>query len=263
MKLQTNAVNVLERTSAYLRSGLLKETPAWYEVVASVPPSTKFIREPRFINPSTGQKTVQWREFNDAVNRKGFYKTRNSILDRKPMDNRLYKPPKLQFLEDQLRQVFYQQHPWEFSRPKILVENEINERFDWSHMLQLGKPLDGESVVQRTMYLLQTDPELGMIDAYDRARFEFYRLRIQEEIEQQVAQEEAEMFGSVFSSSAIDYGVEQEQKVIDVWKQKAIEETELLAARRTSPGESWSQDNQEGQSKKTEEDGQETEELHL
>lgn len=262
MKLQTNAVNILERTSAYLRSGLLKETPAWYQVVASVPPTTKFTRETRFINPSTGQKTVQWKEFDQDVNRKGFYKTRNNSFDRKPLDNRLYKAPKLKFLEDQLREVFYQQHPWEFSRPKVLVENEIHENFDWSHMQQLGKPLDGESVVQRTMYLLQQDNTLGMIDAYDIARFEFYRLRMQEEIEQQVAQEEAEMFGSVFSSTAIDYGVEQEQKVIDVWKQKAVEETELYAARRASPSESWGQEKQEDGSKNTD-DGQETEELHL
>ncbi|GAV56034.1 hypothetical protein ZYGR_0AZ02060 [Zygosaccharomyces rouxii] len=262
MKLQTNAVNVLERTSAYLRSGLLKETPAWYQVVASVPPTTKFTREARFINPSTGKRTVQWKEFDAGVNNRVFYKTRNNSFDRKPMDNRLYKAPKLQFLEDQLREVFYQQHPWEFSRPKMLVENEVNENFDWSNMYQLGKPLDGESVVQRTIYLLQKDSELGILDAYDRARFEFYRLRMQEEIEQQVAQEEAEMFGSVFSSSAIDYGVEQEQRVIDVWKQKAIEETELLAARRASPSESWGQEKQEDEPKKSDED-QETEELHL
>ncbi|GCE98435.1 mitochondrial ribosomal small subunit component [Zygosaccharomyces mellis] len=262
MKLQTNAVNVLERTSAYLRSGLLKETPAWYQVVASVPPTTKFTREARFINPSTGQKTVQWKEFDEGVDHKGFYKTRNNSFDRKPMDNRLYKAPKLRFLEDQLREVFYQQHPWEFSRPKMLIENEIHENFDWCHMSQLGKPLDGESVVQRTIYLLQKNPELGMIGAYDKARFEFYRLRMQEEIEQQVAQEEAEMFGSVFSSSALDYGVEQEQRVIDVWKKKALEETELLTARRASPSDSWGQEKQEAEPKRTGED-QETEELHL
>lgn len=262
MKLQTGAVNVLERTSAYLRSGLLKETPAWYQVVASVPPTTKFTREPRFINPSSGKKTVQYKDFAQSVNNKGFYKTRNSSCDRKPLDNRLYKPPKLQYVEDQLRQVFYQQHPWELSRPKVLVENEANENMDWSHMLQLGKPLDGESVVQRTMFLLQETPNVGMLDAYDRARFEFYRLRMQEEIEQQVAQEEAEMFGSVFSSSAIDFGVDQEQKVIEVWKRKTIQETELLAARRASPAESWGQEAQNEDAGENI-DGQETEELHL
>lgn len=262
MKLQTGAVNVLERTSAYLRSGLLKETPAWYQVVASVPPTTKFTREPRFLNPSTGKKTIQHKDFAQNVNSKGFYKTRNSSFDRKPLDSRLYKPPKLQYVEDQLRQVFYQQHPWELSRPKLLVENEINENMDWSHMLQLGKPLDGESAVQRTMYLLQSDSGLGMTEAYDRARFEFYRLRMQEEIEKQVAQEEAEMSGSVFSSSAIDFGVEQEQKFIEVWKRRTLEETELLAARRASPAESWGQENQDEGSEESGEI-QETEELHL
>lgn len=144
----------------------------------------------------------------------------------------------MQYVEDQLRTLFFDQHPWELSRPKILVENSLEERFDWSHIQQLGKPLDGESVVQRTMYLLKTD-KMDMITAYNQARFEFYRFRIQQEVEEQVAQEEAEMFGSVFNQSMIDFGIEKEQKVIQQWKKKAEQETELVAARRANPSDSW------------------------
>lgn len=239
MKIQTNAVNVLERTSAYLRSGLLKNTPAWYEVVASLPPTTKFTREPNLVNPSNTKKLAHLEEINEKINSKGFYKTRASTVDKKPVANKLYKAPQLQFVEDQLREVFYKQHPWELSRAKMLVENEAGESYDWSHLLQLGKPLDGESVVQRTLYLLKTNGKESFINAYDQARFEFYRLRVQEESEQQVAQEEAEMFGSIFGPSAVDFGVEQEQKFIDIWKKKALEETDLLAARRANPSEAW------------------------
>lgn len=239
MKIQTNAVNVLERTSAYLRSGLLKNTPAWYDVVASVPPKNRFAREPRLLNPSNMKKLTDLKEQMGELTRKGLYKTRASTLDRKINTSKLYKAPKLQFFEDQLREVFYQQHPWEFSRPKLLVENDADEEFDWSRIQQLGKPLDGESVVQRTLFLLKETPGTSVVEAYDQARFEFYRLRMQQEVEQQVAQEECEMFGSVFGTSAIDFGVEQEQKVIDVWKQKAMEETDLLAARRANPSEAW------------------------
>ena len=43
MKIQTNAVNVLERTSNYLNSGVLKTPPAWFNVVAKHPPRKQSI----------------------------------------------------------------------------------------------------------------------------------------------------------------------------------------------------------------------------
>lgn len=260
MKIQTNAVNVLERTSAYLRSGLLKNTPAWYDVVASIPPKTKFTREPRLVNPSNSKKLAYLGENADVANGKGLFKTRANTSDKRITTNKLYKAPKLEFVEDRLREVFYQQHPWELSRPKMLVENEGNEEYDWSRIQQLGKPLDGESVVQRTLYLLKKKEKESLTDAYDQARFEFYRLRMQQEVEQQVAQEESEMFGSIFGPSAIDFGVKQEQKVIDVWKQKAIDQTDLLAAKRANPSETWAT---EEQTKKADAEDQDIEEIVL
>ncbi|CAI4065536.1 hypothetical protein SUVZ_09G0760 [Saccharomyces uvarum] len=245
MKIQTNAVNVLQRTSAYLKSGLLKETPAWYNVVASIPPSTKFTREPRFKNPSNGRiigKLIDVTERQQA-NANGLYKTRPNLNDRRVGVKKLYKPPKLTYVEDRLRVLFYKQHPWELSRPKILVENEVgDENYDWSHMLQLGKALDGESVIQRTMHLLKTQQYKDMVEAYDHARYEFYALRMQEETQQQVAFEEAEMFGSIFGVSSIEHGIQKEQEVLDVWEKKVIEETELMAARSSNPAGSWKDD---------------------
>ncbi|SCW01951.1 LAFE_0E10858g1_1 [Lachancea fermentati] len=249
MKIQKNAVNVFERTSSYLKAGLLTKTPAWYDVVASVPPSKSFVREPRLINPSTKRNTSFLPEFNQELNKRNeTFKTRANTLDKKVATNSIYSAPKLTYAEDKLRELFYKQHPWELSRPKVLVENTGNESYDWSTIQQLGKPLDGESVVQRTLYLMKAKKHESLLAAYDQARFEFYRLRIQQEIEDQVAQEEAEMFGSVFGPSAIEYGLEKEQKVIEVWKRKAIEQSELISARNSNPSESWSS----SQSKTTE-----------
>lgn len=261
MKIQSNAVNVLERTSAYLRSGLLTQQPIWYNVVASVPPSKKFQRKARFVNPSNEMKLSVLNELNDNSNKEGIYKTRYHAIDKKSSGRLVYAPPKLKYMEDQLREIFFQQHPWELSRPKILVENEGNEIYDWSRMQQIGKPLDGESVVQRTLHLFKNKNYGNLINAYDQARFEFYRLRMQQEIEEQVAQEESEMFGSVFGPSSMDYGIEREQKVIDTWKKKAIAETEILAAKSANPSESWS--NTEHPDKKTSESEQDYEELQL
>ena len=73
-------------------------------------------------------------------------------------------------------------------------------------MLQLYKPLDGESVVQRTLWLLKNNTTKGltMVEAYDKARFEFYKLRMSEEMESHVAKEESTMYGSVFTSTTVN-----------------------------------------------------------
>ncbi|SCU90851.1 LAMI_0E03840g1_1 [Lachancea mirantina] len=239
MRTQTNAVNILERTSSYLRAGLLRQTPAWYEVVAFVPPSKRFERSPKLVNPSTLESRAMLNPLRAELNAEtGFFETKNTKSSRK-VTRSLYRAPKLKFTEDKLRQLFYEQHPWELSRPKMLVENTGTENYDWSHIQQLGKPLDGESVVQRTLFLLQIKQHASLLDAYDQARFEFYRLRMQQEIQDQVAQEEAEMFGSVFGPSAIEFGLEKEQKVIQTWKKRAIQQSELISARTSNPSESW------------------------
>ena len=48
--------------------------------------------------------------------------------------------------EDQLRQQFFGDHPWELARPRIVLEDDGKDyaRFDWSKMLQKNKKLDGE-----------------------------------------------------------------------------------------------------------------------
>lgn len=233
MKIQTNAVNVLERTSAYLRTGVIRETPAWYNVVASIPPVKKFTREPRKVNPSTEKPVSSLKDENlEGFSSNGLYKTRFNTLDKKVSNKQIYRPPKLVYLEDRIRNLFYQQHPWELARPKIISENEIGVNYDWSNIQQLGKPLDGENVVQRTLYLLKTAIYDNITDAYDQARLEFYRVRIQQELEEQVAAEEAEMFGSVFGPTAIEHGLMKEQEIITKWKQDAELQTELLTAKQ-------------------------------
>ncbi|CCK68206.1 mitochondrial 37S ribosomal protein mS23 KNAG_0A05410 [Huiozyma naganishii CBS 8797] len=266
MKIQTNAVNILERTSAFLESGVIQKVPAWYNVVAANPPKKKFERKPIFVNPSTGKARVNLKSFLDSKrNAHEIYKTRYSMADKQVSHNALYRPPKLVYLEDQLRQLFYDQHPWERSRPMILIENNVTPKFDWSRIQQLGKRLDGESVVQRALFLLEGGHCDSLSTAYDKARFEFYRIRMQQELEEQISQEEAAMYGSVYTQSAIEFGLEKEGKVIETWKRRVIKETEAMLARRASPSESWNPEELEGENEETaeEKDGQEVENLFL
>lgn len=165
-----------------------------------------------------------------------YYKTRTSKEDRSQKNTAAFRIPKLEFLEDELRDVFYHQHPWEFSRPKTLVENtgDDNSACDWSRMLQLSKPLDGELVVQRTIWLVNdaklTGETLDISEAYDKARFEFYQLRMRDEMNSTVLREESSMYGAVQTATHADQGIEVEQRFIDEWARDALERTKIQEA---------------------------------
>lgn len=237
MKIQSEATRVLQLTSQLLKAGVIKQKPAWFDIVAANPPSLDLTKKP---------KSLQNQQKDDPMTslfskRKNvFYKTRYTKEDIRQKNNSTIRIPKLEFVEDKLRDVFYHQHPWEFSRPKDIVENKGTEmeKCDWSHMLQLHKPLDGESVVQRTMWLLKESKESGkkqtLFEAYDQARFEFYQLRMAEETEVAVTREEATMFGCVYPTTYFARGVEKEQPHVDRWAKLAEEQTQYLNAARNN-----------------------------
>lgn len=233
MKIQNQAAKVLERTSAYLQSGVLKEKPAWYDVVANHPPANDLTRKP---------KTLEFGKYKDPKDKlfaAGSDKTRLRGKDLANRNNQIHRVPKLKFVEDELRDLFYKTHPWEFSRPKILIENngDTNSSCDWSHMVQLSKPLDGESVVQRTLWLLnhtQKSNQNILEQCYDQARFEFYKLRMEEELQSTVSREESSMYGAIYTSDNLSYGIGQEQVFIDEWANIAADRTKARRANISS-----------------------------
>ena len=64
--------------------------------------------------------------------------------------------------------------------------------------------------------------------AYDIARREFYRLRLQEDIERRVAAEEAEATGANFGPTYLDIGMELENQQHEVWKTWARTEAQIV-----------------------------------
>ncbi|KAL6449466.1 RSM25 37S ribosomal protein S25 [Candida maltosa Xu316] len=234
MKIQTEATNVLHRASAYLKSGLLKNKPLWYDIVAKYPPKHNLTRIPhmhRQQNPDDKRATASPKT--TSTTSKKHFKTRESTIDMKSRNNDIHRIPKLKFIEDKLRNVFYEQHPWELARPKNLIENSGDDisKCDWSHMLQLNKPLDGESVVQRTLWFLTNSKNNNHNnEAYDKARFEYYRLRMSEEMESHVAREESTMYGGIFVNTNIKWNLGKEQEYIDDWTVIAQERTQVMEA---------------------------------
>lgn len=226
------ANQVLQRTSEYLSAGLVRSQPAWYKAVAFNPPKYSFDKKvrPELLENIKQEEVSSISAISDKINN-GFYVTR--IKNKGSNTKQLLSGQKLNFIEDDLRLLFYKQHPWELADPKNLIENENtlgNENFDWTHLRQWGKKLDGESVVQRTLYLLE-NTEQTLLQCYEEAKFEYYRLKIEDETEMNIAREESEMLGAVYPKTAIEKGFDKEQEVLAKWKNDAVEQTKIMDAK--------------------------------
>lgn len=77
-------------------------------------------------------------------------------------------------------------------------------------------------------------PGITSAQAYDRARKEFYDLRLQEDVERRVAKEEAMSTGAHFGKSTLDIGMELEDKEYERWKAWALGEVALAEQRQAA-----------------------------
>ncbi|VVT58632.1 mitochondrial 37S ribosomal protein mS23 [Magnusiomyces paraingens] len=249
MKIQDKATSVLQRTAHLLRAQKSSSRqaaaevsePIWFRVIAQNPPTQNFAYKAHNLEKYQEKSAAENSPSLEAHPQTGFYKTRNYIK-RSTNPRHLFTPHSIDYFEDKIRALFYEQHPWELARPKLVVETDGKDslRTDWSKLDQISKRLDGESVVQRTLYLLENDPKYKETDswlpAYDKARLEYYRLRIRQDTRTQVAMEEATMFGAVFGKSELQKGFEKEEQYIEKWNKEAVEETKIRMARMATPG---------------------------
>lgn len=58
----------------------------------------------------------------------------------------MFIPQTVSYAEDKLRSEFFKDHPWELSRPRVLLEDDGKDyqRWDWSKSFQIGRPIGGE-----------------------------------------------------------------------------------------------------------------------
>lgn len=179
--------------------------PQWYDVVGNIPPSETLAR-PVLRVP----------------------KVRHA---RKA--SKLFKPLPIVYPEDKLRSEFFGEHPWELARPRLVVEDSGNDakNYNWSKIMQPGKQLDGESVVQRQLWLMK-HKKLSKASAYDQARREFYKHRHFDEIQSRIAREEALHVGAYFGKGPIQVGMELEDRTWENWKRWATTQIEDEQAMR-------------------------------
>ncbi len=77
-------------------------------------------------------------------------------------------------------------------------------------------------------------PGISNAQAYDVARKEFYALRHEEEVERRIAREEATWTGAYFGKSALEVGMELEDKIYESWKVWATKEAETIDLQRNA-----------------------------
>ena len=114
-------MRVHQAVTQLLRTERLQNRPAWYDVVGTVTPSTILVRT----------QPVQ-------------HSRRSKKAKRKP--SKLFQPLPIVYPEDRLRKTFFQDHPWELARPRMVLESDGKDyqRTDWSRIRQSCRPLDGE-----------------------------------------------------------------------------------------------------------------------
>jgi len=207
-----SAARVYQTATQALETKALKTVPPWYTTVGSVPPGEILTRT----------QPVQHRD----VPRKSRTK--------KP--SKMFKPQPLTYEEDKLRQNFFGDHPWELARPRIVLEEDgkDGQRCDWSRIQQPGRQLNGESVIQRQLWLLHNVPGMTSAKAYDQARKEFYSIRHEEDIERRIAKEEALSTGAYFGKSILEIGMELEDQAYESWKQWATKEIQVIEQQRSA-----------------------------
>ena len=213
--------------------------PCWAGVLSEIPPAQVLIRQQPIHHTFTktrtrslpnGKKT----QYTQLVEPK---KSKSAATNR-----RLFSPEKLRYEEDALRKRFFQDHPWELARPRMVLETDgqRHKDIDWSTgIMQPGTPLSGESVVQRQLWLLEKMPDITLAQAYDIARKEFYALRRREETRNRIAAEEAQHMGARFGMSWNKVGIKIEGGVYNEWeawgRERLIEQLAKNAALAGNP----------------------------
>ncbi|KAI8927784.1 mitochondrial ribosomal protein S25-domain-containing protein [Entophlyctis helioformis] len=180
--------------------------PPWFAAMQLHPPAPK---------PQSQVIPADAQQFQQPDARQTLWKRQMADAHRISRRSRVsaaYKPhmvrsaPEIVYAEDQVREVFYRRHPFELDRPRVLAERlDRLGRVKWTsiHGGDARVPLSGESVVQRTLYLMSKEGGLlSRHEAYAKALGEFYAERAEEERKELAARDLAARAGADLSATA-------------------------------------------------------------
>ncbi|KAJ2704388.1 mitochondrial ribosomal small subunit component [Coemansia sp. IMI 203386] len=188
-----------------LKANLRDQVPAWLRAMRSVPPTDSLVRDPSYFSTkgtlgfekgkAGGADAADTRGEATRIKRslpKGCVSIGHS---KRQLRTRSTRPPKIEFPEDKLRREFYKNHPFELSRPRIVMEPTGRTNEDWSRLTKGAGQVTGEDVVRHQHYLMQSKG-MGEQEAYAQVTNELYKIRAREEMEAKIAQQEARAYGA-------------------------------------------------------------------
>lgn len=224
-RLNLTAIRVGRRAIANLETQRTIVRPVWLDVTADIPPAQIFTRQQPIQHPLT---KIRAKSISPPSNSDAQHPPRTTIevttikpIRTKKRASQVFQPVPIRYEEDEFRKQFYNDHPWELARPRVVLETTGDNSSHRDYSRNVRSPnahLNGESVVQRQLHLLHNVPEITENQAYDIARKEFYAHRLREDIERRVAAEEAEAVGADFGQSINQRSVELENKMYDDWE---------------------------------------------
>ncbi|KAH8099396.1 mitochondrial ribosomal protein S25-domain-containing protein [Cristinia sonorae] len=213
------AGQVHKQASRFLRSNLLKKEPVWYQAVLENPPLPL---PPRAPAP---------RSLVDTPHRLG------TSLDPTIQSSITRRPLPIRYIEDTLRQQFFEDHPFEAFRPVSLIEGaRIEDEHpikgkEWLRLRQRGRNPTPEDAI-RYAANLHEHRKVPLTQAYASAVAQFRALRAERDIAISTALREAKAYGIQFGPSDVDITFRKEDKALNTWEKKDELDASALAARK-------------------------------
>lgn len=192
------ATQVSQLISRQLRGGLLKSSPVAFQTLVNHPPTPLPSRAPvqrsAFDMPSS--QGLSW-NFEDELdgNSKKFRKEKRK--------GPKLGPQPIVYLEDRVRERFYNDHPWETLNPKMLVEGQnIVDRstpdINATDLTAWGRNPGPEDVIACVVHL-HRQHGLSLSQSYHNTLSSYYALRAEHEHASRIALFEAKAYGAQFA----------------------------------------------------------------
>ncbi|KAI8372207.1 mitochondrial ribosomal protein S25 [Blakeslea trispora] len=143
MAFRAPPTGLARHVSNMIKGNLVKRAPVWLPVLQTIPPGPSIIRSQNPEVNVSGQTETEHSLFNKSQSKHRLRHSQKHLRTSPP------RPRAIVYPEDRLRKQFYRDHPFELSRPKVLVENELGvNRTDFSQLMLEGmhpSQIDGEA----------------------------------------------------------------------------------------------------------------------
>jgi small subunit ribosomal protein S23 len=104
--------NVHKTASLLIAAKQTKAPPPWFDIIGSQPPAKRLVRMPKQRPQKAGKKS-----------------------------SKLFTPINISYEEDRLRWEYFNDHPWELARPRVVLEDDGKDQHKWDWSLPLDYAL--------------------------------------------------------------------------------------------------------------------------